>query len=90
LVASDDDELSKLAGERAEEFVWLHAKLWHRKFKRGVIGAIFYFRVPGVSLSQRVGTFVCTYPILVVFPNFSTKEASLMESLKAALHRDPL
>ena len=88
VVAANDEELSKEAGRRAEDFVWLHASLWHRTFKQGVIGAIFYFRVPGVSLSQRAGTFVCTYPVLVVFPNFSASEAALMESFKTALHRN--
>jgi hypothetical protein len=88
VVATNDEELSKQAGQRAEDFVWLNASLWHRTFEPGVIGAIFYFRVPGVSLSQRAGTFVCTYPILAVFPNFSTSEVALMESLKTALHRN--
>jgi hypothetical protein len=88
VVAANDEELSKQAGRRAEEFVWLHASLWHRAFEQGVIGAIFYFRVPRVSLSQRAGTFICTYPVLVVFPNFSESEAALMESFKTALHRN--
>ena len=90
VIAANDEQLSKQASEQAEAFVWLHAKLWHRKFDPGVIGAIFYFRVPAISLSQRVGTLVCTYPILVVFPNFSTRDAALMESLKTALHRNPV
>lgn len=90
VVAANDQELSKQAARRAEDFVRLHADLWHQTYEPGVIGAIFYFRVPGVSLSQRVGTFVCTYPILTVFPNFSTNEAALMKSLQTALHRNHL